>query len=143
MASNIKKVLGIINKKKPDDSDDESCSYSDPTMVHSTEPPKSHGVPPHYPPPRPQHSPNPSRKITQDVITHGNKRPQTNDNKRNSGTAFSSGEPRRAPPRPNIAKKVGETNEVHLTTVQNTKSKSEITHILEVDRIIHCVTMVS
>lgn len=106
MASNIKKVFGgIINKKKPDDVEDESCSYTDPTMLHSTEPPKSHrGLPPHYPPPRPQHSPNPPRKFSQPDAT-GNKRLQTND-KRNSASVLVAGEPRRAPPRPNTTKKV-------------------------------------
>lgn len=107
MASNIKKVLGgIMNKKKPDDVEDENYSYTDPAMLHSIEPPKSHrGLPPHYPPPRPQHSPNPPRKFSLPETT-GNKRLPTNDNKRDSASVLGPGEPRRAPPRPNCTKKV-------------------------------------
>ena len=107
----MKKIFGIKNQKKGDDSDEEYPSYTDPTALHATDPPvrNTKGISqPHYPPPRPCHgSPNPQRKnegCTVPVQT--NKNPQLTANNRNSYPALVTGEPKRAPPRVNITKKV-------------------------------------
>jgi hypothetical protein len=108
----MKKVFGMKNKKKGDDSDEEHPSYTDPAEIHSKEPPvrNSRGISqPHYPPPRPEHSgnsPNPRRKNQDTVVGQGNKKPQLTENNRNSNPALVAGEPKRAPPRINITKKV-------------------------------------
>ena len=108
----MKKIFGIKNPKKGEDSDEENASYTDPAVIHATDPPRnSKGISqPHYPPPRPCHSgsPNPRRKNegTCTVPVQGNKNSQLTENNRNSYPASAPGEPKRAPPRINITKKV-------------------------------------
>ena len=108
----MKKVFGMKNKKKADDSDEEFPSYTDPAVIHAIDPPSrnSKGIShPHYPPPRPCHSgnsPNPRRKNQDTMPVQGNKKAQLTDTNRNSFPGQVTTEPKRAPPRANIAKKV-------------------------------------
>jgi hypothetical protein len=128
----MKKVFGMINKKKGDDSDEEWPSYTDPAVLHATDPPSrnSRGIlQPHYPPPRPCHSgnsPNPRRKNPDTAVVQGNKKPQLTENNRNSALNLVPGEPKRAPPRINITKKV------------NRLSKFSTTYILFHNHIVKC-----
>lgn len=119
----MKKVFGMINKKKGDDSDEEWPSYTDPAVLHATDPPSrnSRGIlQPHYPPPRPCHSgnsPNPRRKNPDTAVVQGNKKSQLTENNRNSALNLVPGEPKRAPPRINITKKVNRLSKFSTTYI--------------------------
>ena len=139
--SKLKNVFGMKNKKKADDSDEDSPSYTDPAVLHSTDPPSrnSKGIShPHYPPPRPCHgsnSPNPRRKNMDTAPVQGNRKPQNTENNRNSVPGLPTNEPSRAPPRINITKKVNKVSKfrtipqyrlsnVHLRCVYETRAKN-------------------
>lgn len=105
----------MINKKKGDESDEDFPSYTEPTLLHGTEPPASRNsrgiLQPHYPPPRPCHnSPNARRRNPDTSAIQGNKKPQLTENNRNSSPALVTADPKRAPPRINIAKKVNKVS---------------------------------